>query len=541
MRCTACRFLCLTLALLMLLPGVALAGDTPAITFSSYPSTVFRDPYTDGLIGKGAGTKAVCGQHTYILPGLLNEQIGRDYILRAEGVFKLLAAYGGTDRPMTIHLISGAYPARVDGSTLYISLSDFRSPAYITLLTQLYFGREVVYGLIYAVSCEAAAALGLAVEDVPDADAALPAFRGEGILYADMNYACFTAPYTDEAMQVNVKALARDFFASLTAEERTDLLTHYTNEAFYRRLNQYLREKKLPLRQNAQLWGISFFFGGMDVAVGWESAYASFAVCRTYEDLCEPGWYGTQEEPLVSSYADLIGWVVSLEEMLAHLQGVFAPYIDFDKPLIIFDSENVGVMASYHSYYTYGYYLPGDHTIRTGAIDVLPHEYIHALAGKTSVNLNMTEVLAYSYSTTGMPAAWSYSLRNMAYDYEMRQNPFSSNYDSGWAALRLLARVHLGHEPDYHNAADMQALIDVVTFHRGHASYSNLTAANSATFDMKGAKISFWHYLLRTYGEDAALRAALTDDPESLLGSSWTQLCDGWILWLQETYGRGTL
>lgn len=539
MRRTIHRLLCLALALMLTLSCTAHAAEAPAITFSNCPSTAFRDPYTGELWNKGAGTRAVCGQHTYILPALLNQTISADYIRQAEAVFAQLGVYGVPDRPLTIYLISTAYPARVNGDTLYLSLSAFRSMEYVTALTQLYFGAHIVHGLLWAVSWDAAQALGIAVEEVPAIEAALPAFRGENIAYADMNYACFTAPYTDEAMQQNVKALALDFFSTLTMEERISLLTDYTNEHFYRRLNQYLSEHQLPLRQNAQIWGVSFHSGGPTIAVCWESSYASFAVSRTYDDLWDCEWYGTEEEPLVSSYADLVYWVEAFEEMLSHLQGTFAPYIDFRKPLIIFDSDSIGVMASYHAWYTYGYYLPQSHTIYTGACDVVNHEYVHALVSGSSVNGNMNEILAYTYSTTGMPWEWSYDLFNLAYDYEDRVYRYSENYDKDWASLRLLARIHLGHEPDFFSVDDLLVMIDIVTLHRGHATSANLHEANSHTMDMKGAKISYWHYLVRTYGEDAALRAALSDDPVTHLGADWDTLATAWIAWLQETYGEG--
>lgn len=538
MRCTISRMLCLTLALLCLLP-CASASDSPVIVFSSCPSTAFRDPFTQELYGRGAGLTAICGQHRYILPGMLTEDAARDYISRAEAALAALSAYGAADRPLTLHLTSSPYACRVEGDTLYMGLKAFQSMDYVTALAQLVFGREVNYGLLYAVSCEVSAQLGLPVEEVPAIGEALTAFQGEGIIYADMNYACFIAPYADERMQGCVRALARDFTATLTAGEKATLLTGYTNEQFYRQLNAYLTAHRLPLRQNAQLWSMSFYPAGPSVLLCWESDYAIFAVTPDYDDLWDAQlWYGTEGAPLVSSYADLLCWAEHFEGMLSFLQNLFAPYTDFRKPCIVFDSDNTGILAPYHAYYTDGFYLDREHTIYAGSCEVVDHEYVHALISSTSVNADMNEILAYAYSYALIPTEWSYDLYQFSYDYSSRPDKGYEGYDARWPALMQEAAKLLGHTPDCFNPDDLMVLIDLVTLRRGHADPANLTEPYSYTPDMKGAKISYWRYLLRTYGEDAALSAALSDDPLACLGADWATLERNWILWLEETYGR---
>lgn len=537
MRHFLTRTLCLALALLTLLTGQAFAADMPAITVTNAPSAAFRDPYLGEVVNKGAGVKAVCGQHTYVFPGLVTQERAKAFVAQAEAALAALSLYGGADRPLTIHLTSAAYPIRVDGDHLYMALSAFRSMDYVTALAQLWFGPHVVYGLLYAASCEAAAALGIGVEEVPAAADALPAFADpDGLPYADMNYACFIGPYASADMQANVRSLARDFFASLSHEERVTLLTDYSAEAFYARLNVYLASHGLPQRENAQLWGVSFHGGGQGMAVCWESEWASFAVASGYEDLYGGWWYGRREKPLVSSYADLIYWVEHFEGMLSWLVDRFGPYITFRKPLIIFDSDRVGVMAPYEAHYTMGYYLHREHTIHTGACEIVDHEFIHALIVHEGVNMNLNEIIAYTYSTTIIPQGWSGDLSIFTEDYAARSDPASGMYDPEWGVLLLLARQALGHWPDYSNPDDMLVMIDLVTCYRVPQKEAYLHADHSADVDMKGAKISFWHYLLRTYGEPAALTAALSDDPLTHLGRSWDALATEWSAWLLETY-----
>lgn len=537
MRHIMLRLLCLTLALLTALVPCMALGEVSAedVVFRDRPSIAFRDPYSEAIYSKGAGRTAVYGLHTYSMPALVRESMALDYIGKAEAVLQALTSYGAQDRPLTIHLSGESYDCRVDGDTLYIGLQAFRSMDYITALTQLTFGVHVNYGLLYAVSCEVAGALGAAVEEVPPIEEALPAFARDGVLYADMNYACFIAPYTDESMQACVKALARDFAATLTAEEKTAFLTDYTNEQFYRRLNQYLLARHLPMRKNQSLWNVSIYGSGPEVYLCWESDLATYAVDRDFSDLYGTEWYGT-EAPLVSSYDDLLGWIVYFDNTLCYLQGLFAPYVIAEKPLIIFDSDNTGLLSSYHAWYTYGYYTLKNHTIRAGACEVVDHEYVHALIGQTSVNEDMNEVLAYTYSTTEMPLDWSYDIYSISYDYLWRMEPDFELYDPDWASLERVAAEHLQHQVDYFNPDDMLVMIDVVTCLRGHAISANLTASNSHTIDMKGAKISFWHYLVRTYGEDAALNAALADDPAAHLGTDWDTLTAQWASWLEDTY-----
>lgn len=540
MRRIAYRILCLTLALLLALPCVAFAADAPAITLSSCPSSAFRDPYSGEVVNKGAGTKAVCGQHTYVFPGLVNQTRARDLVARSEAVFAHLAGYGMTDRPLTIYTAATPYTPRVSGDQLYLGLSCFNSMDYVTALTQLAFGTDVVYGLLYALSRETATALGLSVEELPDIADALPAFEGDGLLYADMNYACFTLPYTDAAMQSNVKALAWDFFHALTREEQVFLLTNYANEAFYPRLNEHLASHSLPMRQNASLWGYSFFGGGPAINVCWESPYASFAVFRSYDDLLDPQWYGRKEEPLTSSYADLLYWVERFEGTLGWLHARFAPYIDFRKPAIFFDSANTGSVGSYTTFNLYGYYMHNTHTIHIGSCEIVDHEYVHALTIPSAVNANMNEVLAYTYGVL-VPEEWSRDLYEVTWDYAQRSDRSSDRYDPDWFSIRLLATIHLGHMPDLYDLSDMLVLMDVATLHGGHTTYANLREERNITADVRAAKISFYHYLMRTWGEGEAILAILQDDPATRLGFTWEGLVENWIAWLKTTYGDPAL
>lgn len=531
------RLLCLLCALLLGLPCAAWAEDAaPEITFRDRASVAFRDPYSGELFNRGAGYVAQCGQHTYSATTFLRQNMAREYIAQAEAALTALMAHGAADRPLTIHLLAKPCPPRVEGDTLYMSVQAFRSQDYIVALAQLLYGVEVNYGLLYAVACQTAEGLGVAVEAVPPMEEALPAFSGSGVLYADMNYACFIAPYASAEMQKYVRALARDFAATLTPEETDAFLNDYSDEPFYSRVNAYLVAHHLPVRRNQALWGMTICSGGPEVLLRWEDDFARYAVDKNFSDLYGPDWYGTAD-PLVSDYYDLTWWLVEITDVLSYTQTRLAPYTLLRKPLIIFETETTGVISPITATCQDGYYIRASHTIHAGAMEVIDHEYVHALLSDTSANSSMHEVVSYHFAIADASPNWSYDIYDFSYMYLSYSDPASQSYDTRWNAIAAQAASILGREADLFEPEDVLLLIDLSTLHRGFADAAYLTDVYSSSYDMQGAKVSYWRWLVRTLGESAAMQAVVTDDPVAHLGLTWDESAQQWIAWLQETYG----
>lgn len=521
------------LLLLLVLPFSARAEGEVAFTLRKDLS--FSEPHSYSTYNQGVGSMAKVGLHTYFIPARIRENAARDYIARTEAALQALTALGAENRALNIHIVARDYPPRVEGNALYLGESSFASAEYVTGLVKLVFGNGVNYGLVYGVSCEIAATLGLPLEEALPLDAALSALSGEANIYLDLNYACFIAPYADEAMQANVRAVARAFVSSLTTEEKSALLTGYSDAAFYARLNQFLTAHGRPAREDQSMWGVAFHGGGIDIRLCWETELAVYAVDNTFQDLVDAETWSRfgAKDPLNSDYADLRRWVQIFEDHISRLQTKFAPYTEPVRPVILFEAYS---FASHKKGSYNAYYRDSEKTAHIRTVDSVGHEYIHAMLYTTHTNWDMHEMVAYYYSEIVVPSILRVDYSYWMDSFRSYEDPESESYRDYWSALKGRAAAILGHTPDYAVTEDLICMMDLYVYTQGIADADVLDkdVINPARLC---AKFSWWRYTSTVYGEDALLRAATENMPEVHLGKSWAEIVTEWLAWLETTYG----
>ncbi len=523
----------LLLLVLLLLPLKAQAEEPP---FTLRKDIGFDEPYSTSRYNQGIGSMAKIGLHTYYIPARLREDTARACITQAEAAMTALFSCGAEDRAVSICLVAQDYPPRAEGNSLYIGVPSFAGMAYITGLSKLLFGNSANYGLLYGVSCGIAAELGIPLEEPLPLETALFALSGENSIYLDMNYACFIAPYAEEALQASVRTVARAFASSLTAEEKARLLTDYSDEAFYTRLNQFLTAHGQPAREDQSLWGIAFHGGGIDIRLCWESELAVYAVDDGFRDFGGAQWqerFG-RDAPLNSGYADLRDWVLIFEDILRQLQGKFAPYTEPVRPVILFESDSLTFQN--HSSFNAYYMEPPENTAHIGTVESVGHEYIHAMLCTADTNWDMHEMVAYYYSEIAAPAYPEFKYSWWVESFGARDEPGAYNYRGYWSTLEAWAAALLGHTPDYAVPQDLLCMMDLYVYTQGIAD-ANVLDKDVINVDRLCAKFSWWRYISEAYGEDALLRAATENMPEIHLHQTWSDAVQEWLSWLDMTYG----
>lgn len=522
-------FACFLLLLTLLFCLHALAED--AIVYEDDRYIAFSEPYGYGLVNNGPACHAVVNGHTYYFLKTVKPETRADIIGKTEAALTALQAFGAQDAAYTIHVVRGAYEPRVDGTTLYIGTACYSSGAYVTGTAELCFGEGLPYGLLYGVSCEAAESLGWeAGAYVPLADA-LNAMTGDDRIYLDLNYACFIPPYTDDAMQANVRTVARAFAAFLTRGEKAALLTAYTDEAFADARSRFLVANGHAPYDGSELHGVAFHGGGDgSVRLRWDTVDARYVLDDGFEDFSRES---IGESPLNGNYGGLRSRILQFREILRYLQADLSPLSVREAPTIWLETSSGVYKSGYNRLIAAAYYESGKNIIHLGTVDSLAHEYAHAMLDGYTTELVIEEALLYYYCNILLPDHVNPMFAYIADAVAANDNP-------EFAAFIEKLSTHLGHPVDFYDREDQLAIDDAQLVQSGMATRRTLfidTMDNKHSGYDTAARYSFMHYLMGQHGRDAVIRAVAENAPAQLGGASWEALADQWSEHLNAAYG----
>lgn len=523
----------LSLLLALLLP---LCAAAEAIVWTDETYIAFSEPHGYSLINVGPACSAQVGTHRYLFLKSVKAETRERIIRQSETALTALAACGAADRAYTIHVVKGSYAPRAEADTLYIGTSAYASADYVTGLAKLVYGNDVNYGLLYGVACKVASALGESLPAPLPLPEALAALSGENAIYLDLNYACFIAPYADEAMQSSVRSVAQAFAASLTAEEQSALLTGYSDEAFYARLNDFLLANGQPPYENRDMWGVTFHGGGDgSVRLRWETGCARYVLDSEFKDF-ELERLEQQmglQSPLNEDYRELRALILACEATLTSTRDLLAPYQPRMPLTIWFENKNVQYRQSYNRVLWVAFYEPGDNTLHMGAISPLCHEYVHAIMDPTDSIMLTEECLAYYVSilldpasrtqlTTAMEANDTPEFRALVEHLNAHlDQPLDLSTPEGIATLYEAELYRTALDPD---------LLDPWYVLSDRAFTTAITSTDTAM------RVCFFHHLQKSHGFTAAIQAIAENDPVQLGSPSWEALVRDWADHLCTTY-----
>ncbi len=427
--------------------------------------------------------------------------------------------FGALDGAYVVNIRQDAYAPWSYDNTMYISTQNLETQALTTALAQMLFGHEVNYGLCYAFGAELAREAGYPVEELTATNEQILALCREKQEYLDMNYACFIAPYTDEATIPVVKAIAVDFYNTLTQEERTDLMRQYSHTLYGAYLTDYLHTYGVDGYIPSALEDIAVYPCGGKMRLAWEDTYAKFYVLADYEMRYKTTYDGVEIDPTNDSYYYFRRMVTDFHregEVMDNLVGrLETEELRAVKCHVLFENN-------YNSLVSSGAYSMQDGYIRLYSTSAYAHEYVHYVTRDY-----MSSILELSqHRWRGEAMANFCSMRPGVGDGAAYEEIFQTR-DAIPSLLAWIAMVedHLGRPIA---VSDLVYLV--------HASivagdlYSSLDG--SGTF----APTSFSNYLADLVGEEQALDALYHNTPEETFGKSWTTLQNEWKAWLNSEF-----
>ena len=424
--------------------------------------------------------------------------------------------FGAFDGEYIINIRQDEYTPWSYDHELYLSTQNLETQALTAALAQMLFGHEVSYGLCYAFGTELAQAAGYPVEKLAVTTEQTLALCKEKPEYLDMNYACFIAPYADEATIPMVKALAVDFYNSLTQDARNELMRNYSNALYCEHLNSYLTANGLESYDNSDLEGIFFYACGGKMRLAWEDAYARFYLYADYEMRYKTTYDDIEVDPTNASYFYFRRMVTDFRreaELMDNMVGRFeTEEAHAVKCHVLFEN-------SYNSLVSSGAYSMMDGYIRLYSTSAYAHEYVHYVTRDyMSSRLQMSEM-----RWLGEAMANFCSMRPDTGDGAA----YVENFETRSADVDLIEMVegHLGRPLDEN---------DLLFYVNTHIVAENLFSGldGSGTF----APTSFSNYLADLVGEEKALEALYYDKPVDIFGKTWDVLQSEWKAWLESEF-----
>ncbi len=479
----------------------------PSLEFTENVLISVAEPHGDSF-GVKNGLQTTYQGITYSFMKEIYSDQREHFIYSATAILhQIRQQVGALEGQWSICVLDDLYSPWVAGNTLYIGILNVDTMDLPLGLSMLVLGRQTNYGLIYALSMEVAEELGFPTENPTRTLSSALSLYEEAPCYLDLSYPCFLEVYTDAPTIEKVKVLSRAFYNYLRWEGRLDLLTDYSDADFCTLLSAFLTENGKGPYDNSDLAGTSFFPGGSTMTLVFENDYAVYYLEKNYESKYGSGIF--EEQMLATDYANLRQWACDSAAQGAYL----------DEQLGHFDPDpaaKVDVFLEFaQSPLSIGGY--GNNTITLYSDEAFLRFYTnHVTRGAKSpwwMQRAVYEYFQYKPVDAHITYGWYGDMQNVT-------SPTHENDSTGqlWQAIRQ----QLGHPFDWTNPDDY--------FYQVNAF---ILAWDFLDTDLKnggrgGTGMSFVHYLVSNYGQEAALSAAINGDPEVLLGKDWDTLIADW-------------
>ncbi len=433
--------------------------------------------------------------------------------------------FGAVNAPCGMRIRKGDYTPWSNDRVLYIGYDNLQTQAFPVALGQMLFGHEVNYGTYYGFGTVLAQELGYPTEEISVTVEQALTLCESSPYHLDMNYACFVPNYADDETLHKVKALAIDFYQSLTQEERQELLTNYSGELYRAYLNKYLADHGQKPYDNADLDGISFYPSGSQMRLVWEDPYAVFYLHKDYTVR-----YGVYDEikgvgDYLNSGYENFRYLVATYRLQAEEMERIAGYLETEdteqKVDVLFIRDGTGEMEGGATYS----FL--DNLIRMYSHDPYAHEYIHYLTRDAVLDIWLKELFAgyFTERAGDLRIYWNMEGNRHTFDTADPTQP------GGAKRIRFMeaVAVGLGHPFCWEDSADLRYMNDAFV-----ANFDQIRKVKSR--EGLAAHTSFANYIVDLVGEEKALWAVYYDTPVETFGKSWDQLISDWSEYLVTTY-----
>lgn len=459
---------------------------------------------------------------TYHFTTNLDEQARLEIILECDKVIEfLLSCHPQWEPQLTVCFRKGDYIPRVLDHTLYIGTNQFKTEAFAVGLSQMVFGHDVNYGLVYAQGLKVAQAFNYKFQ-VPDCslnDALIICERSP--IFLDMNYACFLSEYADQNTIQKVKALATHFYDWLDSNSKLDLLTDYTDKKYCTYLSEFLVANGKNTYDNSDLNETIFYYGGPALRLVWENEDATYYVNYDFKVQYQESHFPA--DMLKSGYANLRQLVVDYQVQIDYIESILGKY----------ESENSRVDVQFTERFVSEMYTAAQYTEYFNLIEMFSagpflHEYSHYLLRDTEIQTWMNELICYYFGYDPVNPQLSYQWEDLVTQFKQisAENP-NANVE---AYLMQVLKDHLGRTIQWDDQNDFNYIISAWVV--ATKAYPDLTNPNGGGY----CKYSFMSYLIEKAGQQETLDAITGNTPLETFGADWETLIADWEATLRAEY-----
>ncbi len=483
------------------------------------------EPYGMSYQDKGGAETAVGKLKIQFTSDITQEEINSAVaeILRVMALVE--EQFSAVDTPCEIRICKGDYTPWSNDRVLYIGYDNLQTQAFTVALGQMLVGHEVNYGISYGFGTALAQEVGYSTEEIAVTVEQALTLCETSPYHLDMNYACFVPNYADEETLPKVKALAIDFYQSLTQEERQELLTNYSGALYRTYLNKYLTDHGQKPYDNADLDGILFYPSGSQMRLVWEDPYGVYYVHKdytvryaTYDQLKGVGDY------LNAGYENF-RYLVATYRLQAEEMERIAGYLETEdteqKIDVLFIRDGTGEVESGANYSFM------DNLIKMYSYDPYAHEYIHYLTRDAALDVWLKELFAgyFTERAGDLRIYWNMEKNRNTFDNADPTQP------GGVKRIRFMEAVAigLGHPFSWNDSADLRYMNDAFV-----TNFDQIRKVKSR--EGLAAHTSFAQYLVDLVEEERALWAVYYDTPVETFGKNWDQLISDWTEYLITTY-----
>ncbi len=459
---------------------------------------------------------------TYHFGSKLDKDLRPEIVAECDRVIAYLQGiHPNQEAQLTVCFKEGDYAPRVLDHTLYIGLNQYKTQDMAIGLTQMFFGHDVNYGIVYACGLETARAFGYEAEEAPATLQEALTLYDQAPEYLDLNYACFRTEYANQKYLKLVKTMAIHFYSWLTAQGKLDLLSDYSDAKYCQYLSQFLTENGKGPYDNSDLGETIFYYGGPAVRIVWENEdgifYVNYEYKVQYQEAHFPG------DMLKMTYKQLRQLVVDYQLQADYIEGILGHLENEDSRVDIrFTERFVSQM------YTAAQYTEYYNLIEMFAAGPFLHEYTHYLLRDTEIDLWLNELLAYYFGYHPVSSQLSYQWEDeiTRFKYTATENP----YLNAESLLIKVLKDNLDHPLDWSDPADFEYVISAYVV--ATQSYQELTNPNGGGY----GKYSFMSWLMAKAGQEATIDAIMNGTPVSTFGKTWDQLRADWEAELRAEY-----
>lgn len=503
---------------------IPLPDEAPSYEYTE-TVVLFQEP--EGEHYQSVGWETKIGTTTVQITEDISEEKRDAIITEITRILELCKKQLGETRTQcTIKIREGSYTPWSYDHILYIGYENLNTQEFTVGLGQMLFGHEVNYGLCYGFGVALAQEAGYPVDDIAVTVAQALTLCKTSPYHLDLNYACFVPDYADEETLPKVKALAVDFYQSLTQEAKRDLTENFTNALFRQYLNEYLAEHGQESYTNSDLDGIYFYPCGDELRLVWEDPYAVFYLFDYYTVRYNPYDLLNGVDDFLNSCYENFRYIAACYQLQAEEMERTAGCLEIagkeNKVSVLFVRDAAEELRGAA---TFNYQ---DNKIRMFSYHAYQHEYVHYLTRASAATVAWKYELFTAYFTErpGDPRIYWPNLLN--------RDTFESADPSQPRAAKLIEFANkvyesLDHPFDWSNREDCEYFNHayIVAFDRFYNVKSDADIA---------PQTSFVNYLVDLVGEEAALLAIYYDDPVPTFGKNWDALISDWQTDVTEEY-----